>query len=222
MVCSTPDESRKRTIDFKLDGYLDPLAPALTAPQDLTVGPNAREEKARDAGAKDLDAGEPALEICVDAAVDCVWRNFRGASRALTQFYDAMLEPSGLRVTQVSLLVGLYLSGGAGGATMSRLARDLVIDRTTLTRNLKPLARRGLVAIERGSDRRTRRVALTPEGRAALAAALPLWRKAQERVLASLGEPRWSRLFNEIAATVDAARDAAPSVRLNSSRLPPI
>ena len=183
------------------------------------VEPDDREGKARDAGAKGLDAGEPALEICVDAAVDCVWRNFRGASRALTRFYDAMLEPSGLRVTQVSLLVGLHLSGGA---TMSRLARDLVIDRTTLTRNLKPLARRGLVAIERGSDRRTRRVALTPEGRAALAAALPLWRKAQERVLASLGEPRWSRLFNEIAATVDAARDAAPSVRLNSSRLPPI
>ncbi len=163
------------------------------------------EPDVREVGAREADATEPALESCVDASVDCVWQNFRKASRVLTQFYDAALEPSGLRVTQVSLLVGLHLSGGA---TMSRLARDLVIDRTTLTRNLKPLARRGLVAIERGTDRRTRRVALTPEGRAALATALPLWRKAQEQVLANLSEPRWSRLFNEIAATVDAARDA--------------
>jgi len=162
------------------------------------------EPEARKAGVEGRDAAEPAIESCVDAAVDCVWQNFRKASRALTQFYDAALEPSGLRVTQVSLLVGLHLSGGA---TMSRLACDLAIDRTTLTRNLKPLARRGLVAIERGTDRRTRRVARTPEGRAALATALPLWRKAQEQILANLGEPRWSRLFNEIAATVEAARE---------------
>lgn len=147
----------------------------------------------------------PALESCVDAAVDCVWLNFRKASRALTRFYDARLAPSGLGVSQLSLMVGLHL---AGGAPMTRLARELGLDRTTLTRNLKPLVRRRLVAIGRGADRRTRVVALTPEGRAALARALPLWREAQAEVLARLGDGLWSRLFTEIAAVLDTASDA--------------
>ncbi len=147
----------------------------------------------------------PALDACVDAAVDCVWLNFRKASRALTRFYDAKLAPSGLGVSQLSLMVALHLGGGA---PMTRLARELALDRTTLTRNLKPLVRRRLVAIGPGTDRRTRVVALTPEGRAALASALPLWREAQAEVLARLGDGLWSRLFNEIAATVEAARSA--------------
>lgn len=165
------------------------------------------EPEARKAGVEGRDAAEPAIESCVDAAVDCVWQNFRKASRALTQFYDAALEPSGLRVTQVSLLVGLHLSGGA---TMSRLACDLAIDRTTLTRNLKPLVARGWLEIGREDDERVRPVAITDAGRQRVAAATPLWREAQRRVAGDIGETRLTGMIDDLNALVAALRRPGP------------
>jgi DNA-binding MarR family transcriptional regulator len=100
----------------------------------------------------------------------------RRAARLVTQHYDRLLRPSGLRTTQFTLLVTL---AEAGPMPMTRLAGRLGLERTSLTRNLKPLEARGWVVVEADADRRVRTVAVTPSGRGKARAALPLWRKAQ-------------------------------------------
>ena len=150
------------------------------------------------------------LATGAEAARGCVCFNLRRAARAVTQLYDAALEPSGLRATQFSLLVALHL---AGPATISRLARALVTDRTTLTRNLKPLGKRGLVEIVAGADRRTRTVRLTGRGREALATALPRWRRVQAGLVGGLGAERWRRLMPDLAAAVEAVEAVAATPR---------
>lgn len=127
----------------------------------------------------------------------------RRAGRALTTLYDEFLAPSGLRVTQFSLLAGL---ASVDGATLTCLAAATVMDRTTLTRNLAPLVRDGLVTIARGEDRRTRVVRITPAGRAAVERALPHWRAAQRRVRSALGDERFGALLGELEALVEQAQ----------------
>jgi DNA-binding MarR family transcriptional regulator len=82
------------------------------------------------------------------------------------------------------------------------MADALVMDRTTLTRNLKPLVKDGLLAVEPGADRRSRWVRLTPKGRKTLAEALPLCQRGQDRVVEGLGRERWQRLVGDLGATV--------------------
>ncbi len=94
----------------------------------------------------------------------------------------------------------------AGPETIGRLAERLVMDRTTLTRDLKPLEREGLVEIVQGEDRRTRTVTLTKRGREALARALPLWKKAQARIVEDLGEERLRSLLADLSHTVSVIR----------------
>src|SRR5689334_16622792 len=100
-----------------------------------------------------------------ELARSCACFNLRKAARAVTQIYESALEPSGLKATQISLLVALALRGPL---PLTRLASSLVMDRTTLTRNLMPLRKKGWIANERGPDRRERSVALTRAGRATL------------------------------------------------------
>jgi DNA-binding MarR family transcriptional regulator len=105
----------------------------------------------------------------------------RKAQRRLTQLYDTALEPMGLRSTQLTILVEL-----AGRAeqppTMAELAAALVMDRSALGHNLRPLQRDGLVALQEGdADRRLRHVVLTSKGRHQSQQALRCWRTAQER-----------------------------------------
>ena len=110
----------------------------------------------------------------------CACIALRRATRAVTAAYDAALAPSGLRVTQFSVLRTLARLGPLG---VTRLAEKVALDRSTMGRNLDPLERRGLVHIEVGvTDRRERVAHLTPAGEAAIEAALPLWREAQGRV----------------------------------------
>lgn len=91
----------------------------------------------------------------------------------------------------------------AKSGTVNELAEVLGMDRTTLTRNLKPLEREGCLRSDPGQDRRTRVVSLTTEGEAALAKALPLWRQAQTHVEETLGQQRWSDLLSHLVeATV--------------------
>src|SRR6476659_8600571 len=87
----------------------------------------------------------------------CACFHLRRATRALTQLYDDALRPAGVRTTQFTLLNAIRI---AGPATVRRLATTVVMDRTTLTRDLRPLERQGLVLIEPGEDRRERKVDL--------------------------------------------------------------
>jgi DNA-binding MarR family transcriptional regulator len=135
----------------------------------------------------------------------CVCFNVRRAARAITQAYDRTLAPSGLRATQVTLLVAL---ARAGAVPFTRLAGILGMDRTTFTRNVAPLKRDGLLTMRRGPDRRVKLVAITTSGRNALAAAIPLWEQAQRRITGGIGAGRWDALRREIEhITVLAGKD---------------
>jgi DNA-binding MarR family transcriptional regulator len=133
----------------------------------------------------------------------CVGANLRMASRAITKLYDEMLRPGGLQLTQFSLLTNLAL---AGPTTMTRLAESLIMDRTTLTRNLKPLERQGLVEIIAGADQRTREIKITPQGLEALAKSLPLWEKAQTQVVNTLGMDQFDVLLMDLSTLVSLTR----------------
>lgn len=129
----------------------------------------------------------------------CTGANLRKASRVITQAFDGALQPVGLKSTQFTLLATLSKSGEQ---PLTQLAEVLVMDRTTLTRNLKPLLVKGLVEDRPGNDRRVRKIALTEAGRTALERAMPLWQAAQRRLVKSLGANRWSGLINDLSAVV--------------------
>ncbi|HYB99512.1 MAG TPA: MarR family winged helix-turn-helix transcriptional regulator [Candidatus Limnocylindrales bacterium] len=137
------------------------------------------------------------------SAGDCVCLNLRQAARAVTQLYDEALRPCGLRATQLGLLA---MTHKAGSLPISRLAELLVMDRTTLTRNIKPLEKQGLICTNCGDDKRIRSICLTEEGKAALQAALPLWEEVQRQVVAKLGAERLERMLEDLTVAIGAAR----------------
>lgn len=107
----------------------------------------------------------------------CYCLHAQRAARALARRYDDALRPFGLTNGQFSLLMALNRPAPARMADVTAL---LAMDRTTLTANLKPLERRGLLGIEVDpADKRGRLLRLLPAGHAALIAALPVWRRTQ-------------------------------------------
>ena len=155
---------------------------------------------------------EDRLRDCAVVAEACLAFNLRRATRLLTQLYDAVLRPSGLRITQFSMLVAIGLGGSV---PLQVLAEMLGMDRTTLTRNLKGLSERGLVSALTGEDRRSRLISLTDKGRQALDQALPLWRQAQQIAVESLGQERVSQLMPvlaEISQTAPALAAEHPTI----------
>ena len=133
----------------------------------------------------------------LSACVDCACFNVRKAARVITQNFDEVMQPSGLRATQFTVLV---MIASSDATTMSELADKLVMDRTTLTRNLKPLQEQGLIKDMPGTDGRTRSIALTSKGGKALLKTLPLWKKAQARMTRYLGHARFADLLQELHA----------------------
>ncbi len=140
---------------------------------------------------------------CSDVANVCAASNLRRASRAVAQVYNEIMRPTGLLGTQFTLLVALCLTGSI---SISRLAKILVMDRTTLGRNLKPLDKKGLVKIFQGEDRRLRMVTLTDKGHETLSKALPLWEKAQMLVVNQLGQKRFETMLDDLKKTVSLVR----------------
>lgn len=126
----------------------------------------------------------------------CACFSVRKAARSVTRAFDAALAPSGLEATQFSVLAAM---AGRRRFTMGELAEWLGLDRTTLTRNVRPLVRAGYVSVERGADRRRRLLRLSPAGRRRLKAAFPLWRAAQRRVIAAFGRRRFVQLLEGLA-----------------------
>jgi DNA-binding MarR family transcriptional regulator len=126
----------------------------------------------------------------------------RQAARHVTQFYDQCLAPTGLRTTQFAILAKLKR---LGPMTINALARDLVMDRTTLGRNILPLERDGLIEIVPSrSDRRSKELCLTEAGAARLRRGFARWVEAQKRFEAGFGPTRAAelrRLLHAVAAT---------------------
>jgi DNA-binding MarR family transcriptional regulator len=135
-----------------------------------------------------------------EMAATCAGFNLRRASRAVSQHFDHALAPSGLRMTQFTLLGALAL---AGSATTNEMSRALVIDRTTLTRNLRLLRDAGLITSEAGRGGREHHLTLTPDGIAALRRAFPLWRAAQSSILEAFDPARWPALVSDLDRLVD-------------------
>ncbi|SDT88922.1 transcriptional regulator, MarR family [Verrucomicrobium sp. GAS474] len=118
----------------------------------------------------------------------CHCASLRKAARHLSQAYDEALAPSGLRITQFSLLAAISLTQ-EGEPTLRELAETMGMDRSTLGHNLRPLEREHLVSLETGrADARSRSVVLTPQGREKLNQAAPLWRAMQARFEAGYGK----------------------------------
>jgi DNA-binding MarR family transcriptional regulator len=115
------------------------------------------------------------------------------AARLVTQRYDDALRPAGLRIMQFTLLARLH---AVDRVAMTELAEQASLDRTTLTRNLKPLIERGYVRVVAGKDQRERLVTVTDSGRAALREALPLWEQAQTSMTDGLGQEATSALLS--------------------------
>ena len=145
-------------------------------------------------------ATEPAEVICVCATA-------RMAARSLTRIYDRALEPAGIRTTQFSVLARLLEEGPL---PLTHLAGRLAMDRTTLARDLRPLERRGLVAISVGTDRRVRMAELTPAGRRLVDEVRPLWKQVQRDVRAQLGPDHVARLMDELRAATALSLSPAP------------
>ncbi|KAB0681466.1 MarR family winged helix-turn-helix transcriptional regulator [Aureimonas leprariae] len=111
----------------------------------------------------------------------CLCLHAQRAARAVARRFDEALRPVGLKSGQFSLLMSL---NRPAPPTIGSVAELLAMDRTTLTANLKPLERRGLLTVK--PDGRARRLTLTDAGRALLAAATPIWRETHEAIEAEL------------------------------------
>lgn len=125
---------------------------------------------------------------------DCTCFNMRRAVRRVTQLYDRALAPTGLKVTQFTLLA--MLSGSGAGLGVSELADRLGMDRTTLTRNLDVVERSGLIAIKHGKDARSRSIELSAKGRKALKEAAPLWAGVQRELTGYMGAD-WRTMIDQ-------------------------
>jgi len=140
-------------------------------------------------------------------------------SRAVTQLYDNVLRPSGLRVTQLSILATV---ARMGEANLRQLEDILAIDQTTLTRSLNLLEREGMTQSVPHPDGRVKLVRLTSKGRRAVEVARPLWAQAQEKVLRELGAKAWAdaqrRLAHLLHVAVKKRRLGREPTRVQPSR----
>ena len=133
----------------------------------------------------------------------CACANLRKATRIVTQTYDAALKQTGLKATQFTLLATIDKTGEQ---PLSRLANAMVMDRTTLTRNLNPLISKGYIDIIQGSDHRVRRICLTPSGAKILKKARPAWEKAQSTIVGNLGQEQWGILLTSLNNIVNGSQ----------------
>jgi len=141
---------------------------------------------------------------CAAMARACACLGFRKASRSVTQLYDQFLSPVGLRSTQLVVLLGAQV---LGSSNLRQLADELAMDRSTLTRNLKPLILQRLLRTVPNKGRgRSKSIEVTPRGQDKLRAAAPLWQQAQDSLRERLGSDRLSRVLGDLAVVTDSVR----------------
>lgn len=134
-------------------------------------------------------------ELSLSGTGFCVCFQLRRASRAVTQLYDAALQPSGIRSTQFALLVAIAKKEPI---SISALGELLVIDATTLSRSLRKVQRMGLIKLVRGADRRERLVRMSAKGQRVLRVSVPYWRKVQAEVVSRLLGPDWREIQTQL------------------------
>ena len=137
----------------------------------------------------------------------CMCHKARMAARVVTRAYDDALRPTGLRATQVSVLAAV---GARGALSIKSLADALQMERSTLTRNLRPLEERGYVKLAPERRYRSRVLTLTPAGRAAMERALPLWEAAQRKLKSRLGQQSWPTVQEALGLLVQEEQSRRP------------
>lgn len=130
---------------------------------------------------------------------NCTCFNLRKATRAVTQLFDEALKPCGLYATQFTLLAAV---SSKENVAITELSKALVMDRTTLTRNLKPLQKSGWVEVLPGLDKRTKALSLTRSGKKVLKQAMIHWKEVQNEVVMALGNGNWELLLDNLSSTV--------------------
>jgi DNA-binding MarR family transcriptional regulator len=134
----------------------------------------------------------PAKTSSLFATRACKCWALRRASRAVTQHYEASFRGTELRATQFTLLAILAQTGPL---PLTELAAMVGLERTSLTRNLRPLEKKGFVRTMADHDQRVRRIAITNKGEAAALTALDAWNQAQSTVDEVLRRTGIGKLF---------------------------
>ncbi len=146
-------------------------------------------------------AQEPRQDVLTE--LGCACATARRVARLLTQVYDRHLRIVGLEAPQFALLMAL---DSVGPAPQGSLGQRHAMDKTTVSRNIGLLRRKGWIAMSQGTDRRERWIALTRAGRRKLAEARPAWMKAQAALRDSMATSEWRALFIAFSATARAAQ----------------
>ena len=140
----------------------------------------------------------------VHARPACTCGSLRKASRRVSHFYDVALAPIGIKSTQFAILSEVERGGAGGALTMCELATAMVMDRSTLGHNLRPLERDSLVTLRRSpADGRKRHVVLTRKGVQLLRRARQSWRRAEDRFEQVFGKRSAAQLRSVLLAIAD-------------------
>ncbi|MHB1205891.1 MAG: MarR family winged helix-turn-helix transcriptional regulator [Rhodospirillaceae bacterium] len=136
---------------------------------------------------------EPEIRIDPGAVAEvCFCLHLRRAARGVSRVYDQALQPSGIKASQFNVLVAI---SSTDPATVPKVAKALAMDRTTLLRNLRPLAAAGFLQVAAGSGRRPDEISLTVSGRNTLTLAIRAWQTAQRQITQQLGGSHAAQLL---------------------------
>ncbi|WP_223620379.1 MarR family winged helix-turn-helix transcriptional regulator [Lysobacter sp. ESA13C] len=136
----------------------------------------------------------------------CTCFRMRKLARLMSQRYDQALAPAGINLNQYSIL----RRTGGQGRPLGEIARELGMDRSTLSRDLKPLVESNWIESVPGLDARQRRLRITDEGRRVIERAQPLWRQAQDRIDQGLGAEGVAALHAQLDRAIAQLQDDAP------------
>lgn len=132
----------------------------------------------------------------IDYTQICVCANLRKKTRVVTQLYDKLLQPTGLKVTQYSMLANIDLQQSV---SISQLGEILLLDQTTITRNINLLKQNGYVDLNRDpQDARTKVITLTDKGIEKLNEAAPIWQDIQERIINDIGIEKYEDFYETL------------------------
>jgi DNA-binding MarR family transcriptional regulator len=156
--------------------------------------------------------GGPSTDECLEMGMTCAFHNLRRASRVVTQVFDSFFEDIGLKATQFTVLAALAYES-SNRPTVSELAGVLVLEQSSLSRNLAVLERKGLIRLVAGDDKRERIVALTRTGRVTLARAYPVWKQAQNAIAVAIDPKELETQLRSLRRLTKTAQTLRPLTR---------
>jgi DNA-binding MarR family transcriptional regulator len=165
----------------------------------------------------------PTVDECLAMGTTCACYNLRRASRVVTQVFDAYFDEIGLKATQFTVLAALLYESD-GRPTVNHLARALVLEQSSLSRNLAVLERQGLIRLVTGDDKRERIVTLTRAGRVALSRGYAAWKQAQSAIAEAIDPKELEvqlRSLRRLTKVVQALRLDPPARSANKPKKTP-